>query len=117
MPGFTCGNCGSDLSLRMDLLAIAIQADYPEGDYPRDLSVDGACAECGHSFNYSGIMFTHWLKSKAEEGIIDPETDRHAIVSFEVSSEEVKEFQRLTKLGDKKKLQAFVRSMLMKDEE
>ncbi len=117
MPGFNCGNCGSDLSLRMDLLAIAIQADYPEGDYPRDLSVDGACEKCGHPFNYSGTMFTHWLKSKAEEGVIDPETDRHAIVSFEVSNEEVKEFQRLTELGDKKKLRTFVRRMMMKKEE
>lgn len=116
MPGFNCSNCGSDLSLRMDLLAIAIQVDYPEKDYPRDLNVDGVCEECSHPFNYSGTMFTHWLKSKAEEGVINPETNRHAIISFEVSNEEVEEFQRLTELGDKKKLQAFIQHIMLKEE-
>ena len=117
MPGFNCENCGSDLSLRMDLLALAVQGDYPDGDYPRDLSVEGACEECGHGFEYSGEMFTHWLTSKADEGIINPETSKYAIVEFDVSEDELEEFQKLTDLGDKKKIDAWIKRMMLRKEE
>lgn len=117
MAGFTCKKCGFDLSLRMDLLALAVQADHPDGDYPKDLSVDGACEKCGKHFNYCGEFFTHWLVTKAEEDVISAETNKFAIIEFSLSDEEVEEFQRLIDSNNKPALDQFVRTMLLRKEE
>jgi hypothetical protein len=111
---FKCQHCETDLSVRMDLLAIAIKTDYPDGDYPKELSVDGTCEDCGGAFNYAGEFFTSWMKMKADEGILSPETQKYGIVAFDVSDEEHEEFKRLTELGDKKKLDAFVQKLMLR---
>lgn len=111
---FKCTSCEYDLSVRMDLLAIAIKTDYPEGDYPKELSVDGTCDACGAPFNYAGEFFTYWMKTKADEGVISPETNRYGMVAFDVSEEEHEEFKRLTELGDQKKLDAFVQKLMLR---
>jgi len=108
---FKCNACGFDLSVRMDLLALAIKADYPEDEYPEDLSLDGLCDSCTAPFNYSGEFFSHYMRLKVEEGVISPETRNYAIIAFDVTDEEHEEFKRLTKLGDKKKLNAFLRKL------
>lgn len=117
MAGFTCKKCGFDLTLRMDLLALAVQADHPDGDYPNDLSVDGACEKCGQHFNYCGELFTYWLITKAEENVISPETDKYAIVEFSLSDEEVEQFQRLLDSNNKQELDHFIRRMVLRTEE
>ncbi len=111
---FKCSHCGFDLSVRMDLLALAIKADYPEEDYPKELSLDGVCDYCGRPFNYSGAFFSHYMKTKVEEGVINPETGKYAIVAFDVSDEEHEEFKRLTELGDKEKLDTFLRELMLR---
>jgi len=111
---FKCEHCQFDLSMRMDLLAMAIKADYPDEDIPKELSVDGTCDSCGDPFSYSGEFFSHYMKTKVEEGVIGPETGKYAIVAFDVSDKEHEEFKRLTELGDKKKLDAFVRMLMLR---
>ena len=108
---FKCQHCQFDLSVRMDLLALAIKVDYPGGECPKELSLDGTCDSCGSPFNYSGEFFSHYLKTKVEEGVINPETSKYAMMAFDLSDKEHEEFKRLTELGDKKKLDAFVRKI------
>ena len=91
---FKCQHCQFDLSVRMDLLALAIKADYPDGDYPKELALDGTCDSCGGSFNYSGEFFSHYMNTKVEEGVIGPKTGKYAIMAFDVSEEEHEEFKR-----------------------
>ena len=117
MSGFHCKNCGFDLSLRMDLLARTVQADHSDGDYPEDLSVQGACDKCGHRFNYSGELFTHWLVTKAVEDVINPEADKYAILEFTISKEEVEEFQKLIDADDKPGIDEFIRDLLNREKE
>ena len=114
---FRCNACGFDLSVRMDLLALAIKAEYPEGDYPKELALDGTCDSCGKSFNYDGEFFTYYMKTKVEEGIISPETDRYAIIAFDISDEEHEEFKRLTECGDREKLSVFLRKLMLRQDE
>ena len=111
---FKCQHCQFDLSVRMDLIALAIKADDPEGDIPKDLSLDGTCDSCGSPFNYSSEFFSYYLKTKVEEGVISPETSKYAIMAFDISGKEHEEFKRLTELGDKKKLDAFVRKLMLR---
>jgi hypothetical protein len=111
---FKCRECGFDLSVRMDLLALAIKADYPEADFPKELTLDGTCDSCGSPFNYGGEFFSHYMKTKVEEGVIGPETGKYAIMAFDVSDKEHEEFKRLTEQGDKKKLDAFVRKLMLR---
>lgn len=114
---FKCKACDYDLSVRMDLLALAIKADYPDGDFPNELALDGTCDSCGAPFNYGGEFFTHWIRSKIEENVISPETGRYAIVAFDVSDDEHAEFKRLMELGDKEKLTAFIRKLMLQQQE
>ena len=109
---FRCSACGFDFSVRMDLLALAIKADYAEEGYPKELSLDGTCESCGASFNYGGEFFTHYMKTKVEEGVINPATSDYAIVALNVSEEEHDEFKRLTELGDQKKIDAFIQKLM-----
>jgi hypothetical protein len=111
---FKCNGCGFDLSVRMDLLALAIKADYPDDDFPKELSLDGTCDSCGSPFNYGGNFFAHYMKTKVDEGVISPETSKYAIMAFDVSDKEHKEFKRLTELGDRKKLNTFVRKLMLR---
>jgi len=111
---FKCNACGFDLSVRMDLLALAIKADYPDEDCPKELALDGTCDSCGSPFNYSGDFFSHYMKTKIEEGVIGPETGKYAIMAFDVSDEEHEEFKKLTELGDRKKLEAFLRKLMLR---
>lgn len=114
---FKCRTCGFDLSVRMDLLALAIKADYSDGDYPKELSLDSSCDSCGDPFSYSGEFFSHYMRTKIEEGVIDPETDKYAFMMFDVSDEEHEEFKRLTELGNKKKLDAFLRELMLRSDD
>ena len=111
---FKCRSCKHDLSVRMDLLALAIKADYPDNDIPKELALDGTCESCGAPFNYDGEFFSHYMKTKVEEGVIGPETGKYAIMAFDVSDKEHEEFKRLTELGDKKKLDTFVRMLMLR---
>jgi hypothetical protein len=113
---FKCKNCGFDLSIRMDLLAMAIKAEYPDGDLPKELALDGACDVCTRPFAYGGAFFTHWMKTKIQEGVISPETGNYAILAVDISDEEHEEFKRLTRLGDKDKLQKFVRGLVLRQD-
>jgi len=113
---FKCKECKFDLSVRMDLLALAIKADYPDEDYPKELALDGTCDSCGAPFSYSGEFFTHWMKTKVEEGVISPETGKYAIIAFDVSEKEHEEFKRLTELGDKKKLNVFLKKLMRRQD-
>ena len=117
MPGFTCKHCGFDLSLRMDLLALSVKAEYPENDFPSDLSVEGICESCGKPFLFEGEMFTHFIVSKVEEDIINPATEDYAILEFDVSEEELVVFQKLLKEGNKEKLEEFVRRLLYRQDD
>jgi len=114
---FRCSECGFDLSVRMDLLALAIKADYPAGDYPKELALDGTCDSCRHPFTYDGEFFTHYMRTKVEENVISPETSRYAIIAFDISDEEHEEFKRLTEQGDKPKLNAFLRKLMLRQDE
>ena len=111
---FRCDTCGFDLCVRMDLLALAIKSDYAEEDYPKELSLDGTCDSCGATFSCGGEFFTHYMKTKVEEGVISPATSNYAIIALDVSVEEHDEFKRLTELGDQAKVNAFIQK-LMKD--
>ncbi len=113
---FKCDGCGFDLSVRMDLLALAIKADYPDDDVPKELAVDGTCDSCGASFNYDGELFSHYMKIKVEEGVINPTANKYAIMAFDVSDEEHDEFKRLTELKDSKKLNDFLRKLMLRPE-
>jgi hypothetical protein len=117
MPGFACQHCGFDLSLRVDLLAVAVKAEYPENDLPTDLSAEGICEECGKPFVFEGEMFTHYVVSKIEEEVISPETENYAILEFEVSDEELKEFQELLGEGNKEKLEEFMRRLVFRKDD
>ena len=114
---FKCSSCGFDLSVRMDLLALAIKSDYPGEDFPKELSLDGVCDSCTAPFNYSGEFFSHYMRIKIEEGIIRPETSKYAIMAFDISDNEHEEFKKLTELGDKKKLEAFLRELMLRPDE
>jgi hypothetical protein len=113
---FNCNQCGFDLSVRMDLLALAIKADYPDDGYPEELALDGVCDSCGKPFNYGGKFFSHYMKTKVEEGIIRPETGKYAIVAFDVSEEEHEEFKKLLELGDKEKLDALLLKLMLQQD-
>jgi hypothetical protein len=54
------------------------------------------------------------MKTKVEEGVISPETGKYAIMAFDVSDKEHEEYKRLTKLGDRKKLNAFLRKLMLR---
>jgi len=112
MPGFSCKHCGFDLSLRVDLLALSVKAEYPENDFPTDLSVEGVCEGCGRPFLFEGEMFTHFIVSKVEEDLIHPDTEKYAILEFEVSEEELEIFHKLLEEGNKEKLEEFMRQLL-----
>ena len=109
---FKCQNCEFDLSVRMDLLALAIKADYPDEDYPKELALDGTCDSCRAPFSYEGEFFSHYMRTKVEEGVISPETSNYAIIAFDISDEAHAEFKRLTELGDKEKLDAFLHGLM-----
>lgn len=81
---------------------------------PKDLTLDGTCDSCGAPFNYGGEFFSHYMKTKVEEGVIGPETGQYAIMAFDVSDEEYDEFKRLTELGDGEKLSAFIRKLMLR---
>ncbi len=113
---FKCNHCGFDLSVRMDLLALAIKADYPDDELPNDLALDGTCDSCGSPFNYSGEFFSHYLRTKVEEGVIGPETSKYGLVALDVSGEEHEEFKRLAEAGDGELLHAFVKQLFERSE-
>jgi len=98
----------------MDLLALAIKADYPDDDFPKEFTLDGTCDSCGSPFNYGGDFFSHYMKIKVEEGVISPATGKYAIMAFDVSDKEHEEFKRLTELRDRKKLNAFLRKLMLR---
>jgi hypothetical protein len=117
MVGFKCKHCGFDLSLRIDLLARALEINRidVEQDFPKDLAIDGCCDECKTPFCFSGEMFSKFLAMKVEEGVIDPRTENFAIFEFDVNEEEAEVFRQLLKEGDKKKLTALITKLLIRD--
>ena len=100
----------------MYLLALAIKADYPDDDFPKELALDGTCDSCGGSFNYDGKFFSHYMRTKVEEGIISPKTGKYGVVALDVSTEEHDEFKRLAKAGDEEVLHAFVKQLFERSE-
>ena len=114
MSGFYCKTCDFDLSLKVDLLARAVIADYSEDDPPEELSLDGTCSECGDVYSFDGEMFTHFVLTKVQEGIISPEALAVEIIEFEVSEEDAAEFKAIMDEGDDKKLQAFINRLMKK---
>ncbi len=116
MAGFTCKHCGFDLSLRIDLLAQAMQADHADGNFPENVAVDGCCERCKGFFHFSGEMFSKFLAMKIEEGVIDPRTKNYAILEFDIGEEEAEHFRQLLEKGHKDEAKAFVLKLMIRDE-
>ncbi len=116
MAGFKCKHCGFDLSLRIDLLARALKADHQDKKFPSDIAIDGCCGDCKKPFTFSGEMFSKFLALKIEEGIIDPRSERFAIIEFDIGREEADDFKRLLNEGNKKELQAFLTKLMRREE-
>ena len=112
MPGFNCPNCGCDISVRMNLLALAIKADYPEEDYPEDLQVEGFCEGCENAFEFSGKMFTEVIVAKIKENIIDPRVNSYVILDLDMTDEETEEFKQLLEDGSREELHGFMMRVL-----
>jgi len=116
MAGFKCKHCGFDLSLRIDLLARAIQLDHRDDGFPENVAIDGCCDGCKKPFRFDGEMFSKFLGMKIEEGVIDPRTENFAIVEFAIGKEEADHFRKLMSEGNGKELQAFLIKMMVRDE-
>lgn len=116
MAGFRCKHCSFDLSLRIDVLVKAMQADYPDGEFPEDVAIDGCCDECRRPFQFGGRMFSKFLSMKAEEGILDPRTKNFAIIEFDINNEEADWFRELISGDNKEELQAFIAKLMIRDE-
>lgn len=116
MAGFNCKHCGFDLSLRIDLLAQAMQADHADGEFPENVAVDGCCENCKNLFHFSGEMFSKFLALKIEEGVIDPRTQNYAILEFDIGEDEAEHFRQLMKDGHKDKAKAFMLKLMIRDE-
>lgn len=112
MSGFSCKNCKSDLSTRVDLLALSVQAEYPEGEYPDDLCVEGNCGECGKKFTFEGPMFASFIRAKIEEGVISTEAQEYDLFEVSLTEEQFEEFNRLVEAGDREAIRDFIRSII-----
>lgn len=112
MSAFSCKACGYDLTIRVDLLAVTIQEEFPDGDYPDDLAIEGNCNECNSTFSFSGRMFTQFVKIKAEEGVICEEVQDYDIVNIPLTEEQFEEFNRLVEFGDQDLIQEFIHSII-----
>ena len=112
MPGFNCPSCGCDISVRMSLLALAIKADYPDEDYPKDLRAESFCEECKNPFEFSGRMFTEVIIAKIKENIIDPRVDSYVVVDLDMTDRESEELKRIIEDGNEEKLRVFMRRVL-----
>lgn len=116
MAGFNCKHCGFDLSLRIDLLAQAMQADHADGKFPENVAVDGCCEKCQGLFHFGGVMFSKFLAMKIEEGVIDPRTKNYAILEFDIGEEEAEHFRQLMENGHKDEAKAFMLKLMIRDE-
>lgn len=114
MSGFNCKYCGFDLSLRIDLLALAVNQDNEE--FPKDLVFDGSCNKCNNYFHFSGEMFSKFLTMKIKENIIDPDTENYAIIEFDISNGDAEHFRKLIKECHKEEAKKFIFD-LMKDDD
>lgn len=112
MAAFVCKHCDFDLTLRVDLIARAMKAEYKTGEFPTDISVDGCCDRCQEPFHFGGEMFTHFLTTKAEEDMIDPRASDFLIIEFDASTEEMDEVRRALSQRDTNALQALMIRLL-----
>lgn len=114
MTGFACKNCNEDLTVRIDLLAMTLRDEYPDGDYPEDLSVEGNCSACESGFAFSGHMFTQFMKAKVEEGVISDEAEEYEIINIPLTEEQLEEFNILVEDGDQKGIEEFIHEIIKK---
>jgi len=116
MAGFNCRHCGFDLTLRIDLLAQAMQADHVDGEFPENVAVDGCCENCKGFFHFSGEMFSQFLAIKIEEGVIDSRTKNYAIIEFDIDNKEAEHFRQLLDEGREDEAKSFIRKLMFRDE-
>ena len=112
MGSFSCKHCGYDLSVGIDCLALAVQEDYQDKDFPSELCIEGVCNDCRNPFIFEGELFTYFILTKAAEGVISPAVKNSLLIDLDISEEDAEEIERLLKEKNSDGVQDLVRELM-----